>query len=279
MTTEQTRTLVNGEKTECISVTDRGLQFGDGVFETIRIHQGKAIWWQQHIDRLLNGCNRLRFSELPSTELLQQEVNALAMDCDAGVLKIIITRGCSNSGYAAAADMSCNRILSLTPGMRRKAKAGQGIILGICQQRLAANNTLSGIKHLNRLQQVLARLQCQAEGWDEGVMLDDQENVIEGSMSNLFIWQGDQLITPSLEKTGIKGLCRESVISLAKENGISVKQSNLKLSDLTNCSSLFMTNSLIGIWPVFNFNNKLFPICENTRLLQNKLENAICSAK
>lgn len=279
MTTEQTRTLVNGEKTESISVADRGLQFGDGVFETIRMHLGKPVWWQQHIDRLLDGCNRLRFSELPDTEVLQQEANALAMDCDAGVLKIIITRGCSNSGYVAPTEIPCNRILSLTPGMRRKSKAGQGIILGICQQRLPAIDTLSSIKHLNRLEQVLARLQCRVEGWDEGIMIDDQENVIEGSMSNLFIWQGDQLITPSLEKTGLKGLCRESVLSLAKENRISVKQSNLKLSDLENCSSLFMTNSLIGIWPVINFNSKLFPVCENTRLLQNKLENAICSAE
>lgn len=278
MTSEQTRFLVNGEKTDSISVTDRGLQFGDGVFETIRIHQGKPVWWQQHINRLLDGCHRLRFADIPDIDTLQQEVTALASDCVAGVLKIIITRGCSNSGYATPADAPASRILCLTPGMRHQSRAGQGIVMGVCSQRLAGHDSLAGIKHLNRLEQVLARLQCQAEGWDEGVMLDDQGSVIEGTMSNLFIWRKNLLYTPSLQKTGFKGLCREIIISLAAENGITVKQTKLRLEDLTNSSGIFVTNSLIGIWPVINFNHQQLTVCANTRLLQERLEDSICSA-
>lgn len=278
MTSEQTRYLVNGEKTDSISVTDRGLQFGDGVFETIRIHQGKPVWWQQHINRLLDGCHRLRFADLPDVDTLQQEVTALASDCVAGVLKIIITRGYSNSGYVAPVNTPANRILSLTPGIRHQSRAGQGIVMGVCSQRLANHDSLSGIKHLNRLEQVLARIQCQAEGWDEGIMLDDQGTVIEGSMSNLFVWREDHLFTPSLQKTGIKGLCRKIIISLAEENGITVEQTKLRLEDLTNSSEIFVTNSLIGIWPVINFNQQQLTVCANTRLLQESLEGSICSA-
>ncbi|GMR05868.1 MAG: aminodeoxychorismate lyase [Gammaproteobacteria bacterium] len=278
MTTEQTKFLVNGEKTDSISVTDRGLQFGDGVFETIRIHQGKPVWWQQHINRLLDGCHRLRFADIPDIDTLRQEVTALASDCVAGVLKIIITRGCSNSGYATPADTPANRILCLTPGMRHQSRAGQGIVMGVCSQHLAGHDSLSGIKHLNRLEQVLARIQCQGEGWDEGIMLDEQSAVIEGTMSNLFIWQENLLLTPSLQKTGIKGLCREIIIALAEENGIAVDQTKLRLEDLTNSSGIFVTNSLIGIWPVINFNHQQLTVCANTRLLQEKLEDSICSA-
>ncbi|MEA1889286.1 MAG: aminodeoxychorismate lyase [Pseudomonadota bacterium] len=278
MTTEQTIFLVNGEQTESISVTDRGLQFGDGVFETIRVHQGKPVWWQRHMDRLLEGCRRLHFTELPDIKLLQQEVTDLASACTAGVLKIIITRGCSNSGYAAPADLSLNRILSLKPGRRHQSGAAQGITLGVCRQGLAAHDALSGIKHLNRLEQVLARIECQAEDWDEGIMLDDGGNVIEGSMSNVFIWRGDHLVTPSLHKTGIKGLCREIIIFLAEENGITVNQTMLRQEDLTNSDGIFVTNSLIGLWPVINFNGQQLAVCANTRLLQEKLEDSICSA-
>jgi len=278
MTTEHTRFLVNGEKTDSIFVTDRGLQFGDGVFESIRIHQSKPVWWQQHVNRLLDGCRRLRFADMPDIDALQQEVTAMVSDCEAGVLKIIITRGFSNRGYTASADMLANRVLSLTPGMRHQFRTELGIVMGICKQRLAGHDSLSGIKHLNRLEQVLARLQCQAEGWDEGIMLDEQDTIIEGTMSNLFIWREDHLLTPSLQKTGIKGLCRERIITLAAENGIKVEQSKLQLEDMANSSGIFVTNSLIGIWPVIEFNQKKFTVSANTRLLQERLENSICLA-
>ncbi len=278
MKTQQTKTLVNGEEASSILITDRGLQFGDGVFETIRIHQGKPVWWQRHMDRLLDGCHRLYFAEIPDIDTLQQEASTLVSSCATGVLKIIITRGYSNSGYAVSIDTPPNRILSLMPDTRHQSRAEQGIVMGISKQRLASHDSLSGIKHLNRLEQVLARLQCQTEGWDEGIMLDDQGAVIEGSMSNLFIWRGDHLLTPSLQKTGIKGLCREIIISLAEENGITVEQPMLRLEDLTNSRDIFVTNSLIGIWPVINFNRQRLTVCAKTRLLQERLEDSICSA-
>jgi len=281
--TQQIKTLVNGKESSSIAVTDRGLQFGDGVFETIRIHQGKAVWWQQHIDRLLDGCFRLQFSTLPDVKKLQSEANELLAGSDTGTLKIIVTRGNSSRGYAADPDSIPNRVLIFTPDLRHQSRAEQGIVLGVCEQPISGSQQLSGIKHLNRLEQVLARLECQNNGWDEGLMLDDRNRVIEGSMSNLFVWHQDRLLTPLLEHTGIKGLCREKIILQAKENGLIVEQCELDLGDLQHSDGLFVTNSLIGIWPVVQYRclqikERQFEINANTRLLQKRLEDAICSA-
>ncbi len=282
MKTQQIKTLVNGKESSFIDVTDRGLQFGDGVFETIRIHQGKAVWWQQHIDRLLDGCRRLHFPVLPDVGTLQKEVNELLAGSETGTVKIIITRGNSSGGYAAAEDSIPNRVMIFTSGLRHQSKAKQGIVLGVCEQPISGSQQLSGIKHLNRLEQVLARLECQSNGWDEGLMLDDRNRIIEGCMSNLFVWQKDRLLTPQLEQTGIKGICRERVLSLAEENGLNVEQCELDLGDLQHSDGLFVTNSLIGIWPVVQFSclqikERQFEINANTRLLQKKLEADICS--
>ncbi|MCK5360048.1 MAG: aminodeoxychorismate lyase, partial [Gammaproteobacteria bacterium] len=250
---QQIKTLVNGEESSSIAVTDRGLQFGDGVFETIRIHQGRPVWWQQHIDRLLDGCSRLQFSRLPDVDILRQEVNELLTGTETGSLKIIITRGNSSCGYAAAADSIPNRVIIFTPGIRHQSRTEQGIVLGVCEQTISGSQQLSGIKHLNRLEQVLARLECQDNDWDEGLMLDDKSRVIEGCMSNLFVWQKDKLMTPQLEHTGIRGICRERVILLAKAEGLEVEQCELDLGDLLHSDGLFVSNSLIGIWPVVSF--------------------------
>ena len=273
-----TKTLINGQESGFIDITDRGLQFGDGVFETLRVYEGKPIWWQQHIDRLLDGCRRLQFSIIPNVEILYLEADKLLADFPSGTLKIIITRGNSTSGYAAPADTMPNRVLSMTPGFRHQAKSKQGVILGICKQRITGCQQLSSIKHLNRLEQVLARMECQSEGWDEGLMLDSDDRVIEGSMSNLFVYQQGRLLTPCLEQNGIEGICRGRIMLLAEKNGINMEQCELSLQDLRNSDELFVSNSLIGIWPVARFDDKQYQPGPNTRLLQAKLEAELCSA-
>ena len=279
MKAHQIKFLVNGEQSSSIDVNDRGLQFGDGVFETIRVHQGRPVWWQQHMDRLLEGCRRLRFTHLPDDKVLRAEACELSADCLTGTLKIIVTRGTSSSGYAAPADIMPNRVLQLRSGTRHQSKSGQGIMLGISEQRITGSQQLSGIKHLNRLEQVLARMQCQAEGWDECIMLDIEDKVVEGSMSNLFIWQQDRLLTPLLGQAGIKGICRERIMSVAAAQGIDVQQCQLGLDDLQKSDGLFVCNSLIGIWPVVRYAGRTFDTGANTRLLQAQLEAEICSAE
>lgn len=274
----QMRSLVNGIESEIISISDRGLQFGDGLFETIRIHQGKPVWWQQHMDRLLEGCRRLHFASLPDIKILRKEADLLLQDFSTGTMKIIITRGNSSSGYAAEAGLMPNRVVTVKPGRRHQPKSGQGVVMGVCAQRINGSSQLSGIKHLNRLEQVLARTQCQAEGWDECIMMDNEDKVVECSMSNLFVWQQGRLLTPQLGQSGIKGICRDKIISLAAVNGIEVEQCDLELQDMLNSDGLFVSNSLIGIWPVARFVDRTFKTETNTGMLQSQLEAGICSA-
>lgn len=279
MNTQQIKSLVNGEESSSIDISDRGLQFGDGVFETVRVHQGIPVWWQQHMDRLLEGCRRLNFSRLPDIGVLRNEADLLLADCLTGTLKVIVTRGISSSGYAVPDGISPNRVLQLTSGARHQPKSEQGIVLGISEQRITGSRSMSGIKHLNRLEQVLARMECQAEGWDECIMLDNEEKVIEGSMSNLFAWQQGRLLTPQLDQAGIKGICRDRIMSLAAVNGIDVEQCELDLEDLHNSGGLFVCNSLIGIWPIVQFAGRTLETGINTRKLQVQLEAEICSAE
>ncbi len=280
---EQTITLVNGEASSSIEVTDRGLQFGDGVFETIRIERGRLVWWQQHMSRLLEGCRRLHFTTLPDVEVLLKEAVQLSENCMQGALKIIITRGYSNCGYSIPTEISPNRILLMRPGKSNSAQAKQGICLGVCRQRISSSTNLSGIKHLNRLEQVLARMECTTEGWDEGLMLNERDKVMEGSMSNLFVWQHDHLFTPLLENAGVEGIARGIIIKLAQKCGIAVEQGELDILDLPNVDELFICNSLIGLWPVSQIkmpqSGQLnFDIGDKTRFLQQQLEEAMCSA-
>ena len=280
---EQTMTLVNGEVSSSIDVTDRGLQFGDGVFETIRINRGRLVWWQQHMNRLLEGCRCLHFTNLPNVDVLLKEAVQLSENCMEGALKIIITRGFSNCGYTIPREISPNRVLLIRPGVRTSAQARQGISIGVCQQRINSATNLSGIKHLNRLEQVLARMECATEGWDEGLMLNQRDKVIEGSMSNLFVWRHDHLFTPALDNAGVEGITRGIIIKLAEKCGIAVEQGELDVLDLPNVDELFVCNSLIGIWPVSQIETAKsgqlnFEIGDKTRFLQQQLEEAMCCA-
>ena len=127
----------------------------------------------------------------------------------------------------------------------------------------------------------MARMHCQEQGWDEGLMLDQQDLVIEGSMSNIFIWRRQRLLTPPIKKAGISGICRQRILELADQQGIKTEQRNLVIEDLVNCNSIFVSNSLIGIWPVSIFNytgteSKKYEIGNGTRLLQQQLETELC---
>jgi 4-amino-4-deoxychorismate lyase len=271
-------TMVNGQAAGTVPVFDRGLQFGDGVFETIRIHRGKPVWWEQHVERLLYGCRQLCFSRVPNVSLLFREASELTAKVDTGVLKIIITRGNSNSGYAPPQDTRENRILIVSSGQRHAVQADKGIRLGLCEQRISsAPGALSGIKHLNRLDQVLGRLECVNHGWDEGVMLDQEDHPIEGTMSNLFILKENSLLTPSLEKSGIRGICREFILGHAHKSGFDTEECELGVDDLLESDGLFICNSLVGIWPVRYFIDRSYENNERSMQLRRTVEEAMCS--
>lgn len=244
--------LINGQAEDRINVMDRGVQYGDGVFETIAYREGVAEFFTAHLQRLLLGCRRLKI-DFPEAQLalLTSEFHQLcAAQHDDVVIKIIITRGQGGRGYRYASDMQATRIISAHPMPHYSVQLQQGINVRLCQHTLPHNPILAGIKHLNRLDQILARNEWQDDFISEGLMRDQQEKFIEGTMSNLFIVKHNQLYTPSLENAGIAGIMRLTVMQLAAQLNVKVSETTLTASMLQQADELFLCNSLAGIWPV-----------------------------
>lgn len=242
--------LINGQPDNRIPVTDRGLQYGDGVFETLAFRQGELEFLEAHLDRLQRGCERLRipFSDVGTLKL--ELATVCAQTAEDSVIKIMMTRGSGGRGYKAPAEAEPLRIISthLLPDYPDSCQ--QGVAVRLCKQRLGINPSLAGIKHLNRLEQVLARSEWDDDSIREGLMLDVNNRLIEGTMSNLFLVHESQLITPAIVDNGIAGVMRQQLVALAKQHGIDCIERDIVLNDLLTADEVFLTNSVIHIWPV-----------------------------
>ena len=259
--------------TDQVSILDRGFQYGDGLFETIHIIKGKHQYWKQHIERLIDGCRRLQIST-PDLSVLQQEAESLCGEVAEGVLKIIITRGLGERGYSAGESDNSTRVLAIYSAPHYPEERWlEGVVLTVCKTRLGTNPALAGIKHLNRLEQVLARSEWNSADIHEGIMLDVNDNVIEGTMSNVFCIKHGELYTPELSLCGVKGIMREQVIRVAKESGITVHETQISLEDLHQSEECFLTNSLFGIWPVRKLKDHKFMVGPVSHQLANILRN------
>lgn len=270
--------LRNGIADNRINIADRGLQYGDGLFETIAYYDGEAEFVEAHLDRLVAGCERLNipFQQL---EQLRTELTTVyqQLATDNAVIKIIITRGEGGRGYLADSDVEPTRIISTHSYPNYPDSYSQsGVQLRFCQQTLSENKTLAGIKHLNRLEQVLARNEWQDPDIAEGLMCDNHGNIIEGTMSNVFIVKSGQLITPVLTNSGVAGIMRAQIIQLADKQDITVKEREIAKDELAQADELFVCNSVIGIWPVTNIvdTNIKYSIEDVTQMLQQGLEQA-----
>jgi len=236
------RSLVNGIPRDQVSILDRGLQFGDGLFETLAVVDNKVCLWGRHMRRLQAGCKRLGIPA-PDASLLHQEAMQLVMDERQAALKITITRGASERGYKPAAGASPTRIFSL---FSWDGPCSDPLRVSVSTRRLGHNPDLAGIKHLNRLEQVLARAEC-VENVQDALMLDMQGHVIEGIMSNLFLQKGQQIFTPLLDRCGVEGVVRKLVLDVAKNQDAEVVSGDFTLDDVFQSDALYLTNALGGI--------------------------------
>lgn len=262
--------LVNGVAQSQIDAQDRGLAYGDGLFETLRIHRKRPLYWSQHMARLALGCTRLRIP-MPRLSLLEEEALRLSHTAPEAVLKIIITRGSAGRGYTPPITPQITRILSVHPlPDYPSVYASEGIHAAICQTRLARQAQLAGMKHLNRLEQVLARAELQSQT-PEGLMRDTDDNVISGTMSNLFVIEPQGLLTAPLQHAGIEGITRARILRLCAEQGITVQQNALSLDQVHAAQGLFLCNSLIGIWPIRQLEEKRYKIPALVRQLSHAL--------
>ena len=242
--------LIDGHENGCIDAGDRGFQYGDGLFETVDISNSVPTFLDAHLDRLFDGAMRL-FITMPDRKVLEQEASALAVYQKEGVLKIIVTRGSGGRGYRPLDNSKPLRVLSTHPRPEYPATVqASGIKAMLCNTRLGHNPNLAGIKHLNRLEQVLARSEWRETDILEGLMLDQTGFVIEGTMSNLFLVEGNCLYTPKLDRCGVAGIIRKMIIDYARKNNFVVKISRITLAKVMRAEELFFTNSVIGVWPV-----------------------------
>ncbi len=248
--------LINGQVGNSISALDRGLQFGDGLFETLAVRDGGPQLWDRHMARLAAGCRRLQLPE-PDRDAMAREAAQLCAGVTRAVLKILITRGPGAHGYRITpadpdtAAVRSTRIVMLVPAPESVSDDYlRGVALRLCVTPLGANPALAGIKHLNRLEQVLARAEWDDPGIREGLMRDAGGALIEGTMSNLFVVIAGVLRTPALTQCGVAGIMRGLVTDTAKTFGIPVAESRMLEGEIGAADEVFMCNSLIGVMPV-----------------------------
>ena len=248
---------MNGVSQHTLPVSDRGLQYGDGVWETVLVSSCQLILFKAHLQRLRWGCRVLKLVGLDE-EALKQEVHQLSQSITYGIIKIIITRGSGGRGYSAQGLNAPTRIVSLHPLPEAISLYRQkGINIQYCQSQLSHHPQLSGFKHLNCLEQVLARSEL-ANDCQEGIVSDIQGNIIEGTMSNLFLIIGDSVITPLLTQCGIKGIMRAYIFDLLNKKNIILIEREVSMKDVNKADGIFFTNSVIGLWFVKTFNGKSF---------------------
>lgn len=244
------KTLINGKMTDCVASTDRGLLYGDGLFETIAVIDGSMRHWPRHLSRLQAGCDRLGIEAVDGAALAH-ECQALAGDSAKSVLKVIVTRGSGGRGYRIPDKPSPTRIVQLHDWPAYPpACAERGVAVRVCNARLGHHPALAGIKHLNRLEQVLARQEWEDADIMEGLLLDSAGYLIEGTMSNIFLVRDETLLTPDLLRCGVAGIMRTRVLELADRLPIDVQICPVKMKHLQEADEVFICNSLIGIWPV-----------------------------
>lgn len=243
--------IVNGQAGGVIDPADRGLLYGDGLFETIAMRDGRARFLDWHFERLAEGGRRLALP-LPEAALLRNEIEC-AWPQGRGVVKLILTRGVGERGYRPPPVPNVTRIVSGYAWPADLEARKEGVRLGICRTRLGRNAALAGIKHLNRLEQVLARAECDDARMDEGLMLDNRGHAIAGTMSNVFFRMAGRWVTPSITESGVSGVMRRAFRVWAAGQGVATEERDVPFTELEAASAMLMTNALIGARPIRMF--------------------------
>lgn len=259
---------IDGLPEDTVEVTDRGLHYGDGLFETLAVRQGQIVRLASHLDRLLAGCARLALPA-PDRDTLQRELELAASGADRAVLKLMLTRGSGGRGYRPPEEATIRRIILRYPWPHYPpAWSESGIELRICRTRLGCNPALAGLKHLNRLEQVLARNEWQGEP-PEGLMLDSEGRVVAGTMTNAFaVTAAGSLLTPDLGRAGVAGVTRGFILTQAQRAGMGTSVRDVALQDFLEQPEIFMCNAIAGVWPVIRVESRRFSPGEITRRVQ-----------
>ena len=247
-----------------VSTDNRGLNYGDGLFETMRIHRGSVPLWPRHLARLGEGAQRLGI-DLPDAAFIEARVAEMTRGVAAGVLKLLLTRGDGGRGYAPLAGARPAWTLSLHPLPASKA----GVRVAWCGLRLAAQPALAGIKHCNRLEQVLARREVEVAGSDEGLLMDHDGQVVSAISANLLVRLDGEWVTPPVDRCGVAGVLRGWLL----QQGL-VRVRALTPRDVESADHVALCNAVRGILPVVSLEGRACAVGPALDELQGRLAMA-----
>lgn len=260
------RMFAGGRRVDAIPVDDRGLAYGDGLFETMRAHRGGVPWFERHWTRLADGAARLRMA-LPDRALVESNLHELLADGGDGVVKLLLTRGSGGRGYGLPAGTEPTWILSRHP--LPPASRAEGLRLRWCGTHLAPQPLLAGLKHCNRLEQVLARAEWSGDDWDEGLVRDIDGNVISATSANLFALRDGCWQTPRVDRCGVAGVCRGWLLEAA-----AAAEATLSVDDVERADAVVLCNAVRGILPVARLDDRAWPAHPAVRELLRRLAAA-----
>ena len=265
----------DGEPSESLSIDDRAIQYGDGLFETIAIRAGEPRLWPLHLERLRHGCERLGIA-MPAEAVLranlQQAVHESGIDSDYALAKIIVTAGSGPRGYQRT-DAGKSRVLTAAYAVQRPAPAGyrEGVVVVRCATTLAEQAALAGIKTLNRLEQVLARNEWQDSEIFDGLMCDTAERLICGTMSNVFVVHDHSIITPALGRCGVAGVMRRHILDTLQADAMTAHEDDIHWDDAMSADEMFLSNSQFGVLPVRQCGKRRWAVGPVTRELMKRV--------
>lgn len=277
---QQSAIWLDGTPTSVLPLPDRGLDYGDGVFETLLVHYGKPLFTEIHLERMAHG---LRALGLPDclTAARQQLDRAASFAAQEkwpwAALRLSVIRGPGPRGYAPLVNSRPRIVIYVSCLDRDCGQMAIAATLCVATIRLSTQPLLAHIKHLNRLEQVLAAAQAQAQNTDECILLDQTDHLASVAAGNLFLVRHGELLTPELVDCGVLGTRRRLIIEKwAPSIGLKVHEVRLRLSDLQTAEEVFYSNSLQAVRPVARLSELCWhnhTVCE--ALFQRYLEELV----
>jgi 4-amino-4-deoxychorismate lyase len=276
MTGDLQAALIDGQRVAAsdaaVPVLDRALHYGDGLFETIACLDGRPRLLERHLRRLQLGCERLGL-DVVAPAILASEVRELARGSSRAIVKLLITRGTALArGYALAGGERARRIaLRYAWPLEDPLAQEEGVRVRLARLRLGESPALAGIKHCNRLEQVLARREWSDPAIAEALLFSSSGALVSGILSNVFLVRESKLLTPLLDRCGVAGVMRALVLEIAPAAGIVAQERRLDAADLEAAEELFLTNAVSDIRPVRELEGVRRHSGPVTRLLQARL--------
>ncbi|WP_144394305.1 aminodeoxychorismate lyase [Pleionea sediminis] len=229
-----------------ISPHERGFLYGDGFFTTVRVANHKLVFWDDHKARIQMSAQQLLFKDI-DLSLVESSLKSLPKNA---IVKIVFSRGVGERGYAIPQNSETGCWIFISPCRLDITAEPITLSVGFCQTPISVNTKLCGVKHLNRLDQVLARSEILAKGFDDGLLSDNFGSIICATQANIFIREDNVVSTPKLSSSGVAGVMRKNIMRWLAEEGIDVQETELSKAQCTTADEVFLTNCVKGIMAV-----------------------------